>query len=138
MTGFVRAVSNFLERNGLVSVWDKFPIDFTHIHMKSTAILDNFFVSKKLLDLVIDAGPLHLGDNRSRHSPVMMKIELADIPARIQQREAARARKPAWYKATDEVKYQYTSLLEEKLQDIPFPDSYSCRDVNCKMAEHSN
>ena len=71
-------------------------------------------------------------------SPVMMKIELADIPARIQQREAARGRKPAWYKATDEDKHQYTTLLEEKLQDIAFPDSYSCRDVNCKMEEHSN
>ena len=44
--------------------------------MKSTAILDNSFVSKKLLDLVVDAGPIHLGDNRSRHSPVMMKIKV--------------------------------------------------------------
>ena len=107
VTGFVRAVSNFLERIGLVSVWDKFPIDFTHIHtdMKSTAILDNFFVSKKLLDLVVDAGPLHLGDNRSRHSPVMMKIELTDIPVRSEQREAPRARKPVWYKSTEEDKH---------------------------------
>ena len=63
-TGFVGTLSRFLERVGLVSVWDKFPIDYTHIHtdLKSTAVLDNFFVSQKLLDMVIDAGPIHLGD----------------------------------------------------------------------------
>ena len=71
-------------------------------------------------------------------SPIMMKIQLVDIPVKDQQREPARARKPAWYKATHEDKLQYTSLLEEKLQDIPVPDSYNCRDVNCKMEEHSS
>ena len=109
-------LSSFLERIGLVSVWDKFPIDFTHIHtdLKSTSILDNFFVSKKLLDLITDAGPVHLGDNRSCHSPVMMKIKLEEIPVRNQQKEAARIRKPAWYKATDEDRHQYTSLNRRK------------------------
>ena len=70
-----------------MSVWDKFPIDFTHLHtdMKSTSILDNFFVSQQLLDLVVDAGPIHLGDNRSRHSPIMMKVRLTEIAIKDEQ-----------------------------------------------------
>ena len=35
VTGFVGAISEFLERIGLYSVWDKFPIDFTHLHTDS-------------------------------------------------------------------------------------------------------
>ena len=31
-TGYVRAMKNILEKLGLVSVWQKFPIHFTHIH----------------------------------------------------------------------------------------------------------
>ena len=60
-TGFVRAVTRFMDRIGLVSVWEKFPIDFTHVHtdLKSFSILDNFYVNKDFLDMVEDAGPVH-------------------------------------------------------------------------------
>ena len=56
-TGFVKTITTFLERIGLSSVWDKFSIDFTHLHTDghSSSILDNFFMSKKLLDMVSDA-----------------------------------------------------------------------------------
>ena len=96
-TGFVKIISSLLDRIGLVSVWDKFPIDFTHLHtdLKSSSILDNFLCSQSFLDKVLDAGPLHLGDNRSRHSPIMMKVDLGDIPSRQNERESARPKKPA-------------------------------------------
>jgi exonuclease III len=70
-SGFAASMTRFIEKIQLHSVWDKFPIDFTHIHtdLKSTAILDNFFVSEGFLSFVEDAGVLHLGDNLSRHSP---------------------------------------------------------------------
>ena len=47
-SGFVKALGSILERLGLVSVWKKFPIDYTHIHtdLKSTSVLDNFFLSE--------------------------------------------------------------------------------------------
>ena len=47
-------------------------------------------------------------------------------------------RKPAWYKASAEDKIQYTSLLEDKLNTLTIPDSLSCKDVNCKVEEHSS
>ena len=31
-SGFVHAMDNFLQKIGLISVWDKFAIDFTHLH----------------------------------------------------------------------------------------------------------
>ena len=42
-SGFVAAVSEFMDKIGLLSVWDKFPVDFTHMHTdgKSTSILDH-------------------------------------------------------------------------------------------------
>ena len=45
--GFVRAVTRFIKRVGLTSVWEKFPIDYTHVHtdLKSFSILDNFLVN---------------------------------------------------------------------------------------------
>ena len=81
-SGFVKALGSILERLGLVSVWKKFPIDYTHIHtdLKSTSVLDNFFLSERLLEHVEDAGPIYLGDNLSRHGPIMMKIKVENIP----------------------------------------------------------
>ena len=76
LSSFTISMDTFLERLGFKSVWEKFPIDFTNIHtdMKSTYILDNFFMNERLLDKVEDAGVLHFGDNRSRHSPIMLKL----------------------------------------------------------------
>ena len=71
----------FYEKVGLLSVWDKFPIDYTYIHtdLKSTSTLDHFLVNERLLDLVVDAGVLHFGDNLSRHSPIIMKLNVGRL-----------------------------------------------------------
>ena len=67
-SGFSEAMRNFVTRIGLKSVWEKHPVSFTHIHtdMKSTSILDNFLVNERLLELVEDAGVIHLWENLSR------------------------------------------------------------------------
>ena len=116
-----------MDRIGLLSVWDKFPVDFTHMHTdgRSTSILDHFYVNQRLLECITYAGPVHFGDNRSRYSPIMMKVELGSIPERVQQPTLPRPRKPAWYKANIEQKNEYTALLEQKLAGIPLPASLS-------------
>ena len=131
-SGFVHAISNFLDHIGLQSVWDKFPIDFTHLHTdsKSSSILDHFFCNQAFLDKVLDAGPVHLGDNRSRHSPIMMKVDLGDIPNKMQAPEARSCKKPAWYKASDEAINEYTEMLDQRLATLSPPASLSCHDVN--------
>ena len=69
-TGFADMVERFVETSGLVSVWDHFDCDFSHIHvdLKSVSTIDHFLVNRRLIDH-ISCAPIHLGDNGSRHSP---------------------------------------------------------------------
>ena len=139
-SGFTKTVRDFMSRVGICSIWEKFPIDFTHLHtdLKSVSVLDHFLVNHKLLDHIEDAGPVHLGDNLSRHSPIMMKLKLPAITARAPQPPALRPRRPAWYKATEEQKSGYTAVLNERLEDITFPTlSMECKDVHCKCDIHT-
>ena len=139
ISGFVNTVNDFLSRLGLTSVWEKFPVDFTHLHTdsKSSSVLDHFFLNKRLLDLVEDAGPVHLGDNLSRHSPIMMRLKLPANPTKPLQPETPRMSRPAWYKATMEDKHQYTTTLDLRLKDINVPGSIHCTDVSCQCPEHT-
>ena len=60
-------MKQFLDRLGLVSVLEQFPISYTNVHtdLVSTTTLDHFIVNERLLAAVIDADVLHLGDNLS-------------------------------------------------------------------------
>ena len=139
-SGFVKAMNEFLHKLGLVSVWEKFAIDYTHLHtdLGSSSILDNFFVNKELLEYVKDGGPIHLGDNLSRHSPIMIKIDVGNIPAKARTTSStARPRKPAWAKATTDDKLEYTVLLGESLEQLTLPGSLLCADVHCKSDLHN-
>ena len=75
-SGHSLIMKEFTERIGVKSVWERFPVSFTHIHtdMKSTSVLDNFLVNERLLDYIVDAGVMHLGDNLSRHSPILKAL----------------------------------------------------------------
>ena len=138
LTTFTLSMDSFLEKVGLKSVWEKFPVDFTHIHtdMKSTSILDNFFLNESLLDKVLDAGAVHLGDNPSRHSPIMLKLNVENV-LRKDLPKIRRPKRPAWYKATEENINEYTSILNDKLGEFDFPESLECRDVHCQDHKHS-
>ena len=83
-TGFSEKMKTFAEKLGVMSVWDKFPVNYTHIHtdLHSTSTLDHFMVNEWLPSVLQDAEALHLGDNLSRHSPIMLKLSIGDIPAR--------------------------------------------------------
>lgn len=139
-TGFVRAVTSFLDRVGLISVWEKFPIDFTHVHtdQKSFSILDNFFVNRNLLNNIEDAGPVHCGSNLSRHSPIMMKMKLSTL---LLPKSAAaappRPRRPAWYKASEQEKHIYTNMLDDKIRSLIRPAALSCNNVTCTCPKHT-
>ena len=138
-TGFVNSVKEFLAKVGLLSVWEKFPIDFTHIHtdMKSFSTLDHFFVNQRLLEIVTDAGVLHLGDNLSRHSPIVMKVKLPDLSDRAKvSDDLIQIRRPAWYKATDEDRNAFRTSLESKLNAIRVPESLYCVDIKCQGQTH--
>ena len=138
-SGFSNCMKEFLSRLGLVSVWSKFHADFTHLHVdsKSTSVIDHFFLNQGLLDLVEDAGPIHLGDNLSRHSPIMLKLKLPQVAySNTKETEFKMNRSPAWYKASQADKDHYTSLLEQKLLELEIPTNLRCSDIHCEDRQH--
>ena len=137
-TGFSILMKRFCQRTGLVSVWDSFPIDYTHIHtdLKSVSKIDHFLVNERLLEHVVDAGPLHLGDNLSRHSPVIMKLNIGNIPLLNYKEQPKLPKRPLWYKADTEEIDNYTKELELKLAEIYVPETLLCQDVHCQDDQH--
>ena len=137
-SAFSRCVSNFLARVGLKSAWDYFPVDLTHIHtdFKSTSTLDHFVMNERLLGKITDCGVMHLGDNPSRHSPIVLKLDVGSIPVKSQEK-LTKVKKPAWYKARSEDKDEFTSDLHDRLSALLEPESLHCTDPHCQDVSHS-
>ena len=137
-SGFVNMISRFLNRLGLVRVWDHFPIDYTHIHtdFKSTSTLDHFVCNPRLINCITDCGVLHLGDNPSRHSPIMLKLNVGTIPIKTNLKEKV-AIKPAWYKADQMDRDNFTMDLQDRLSSLVTPHSLECSDSQCLDKVHS-
>ena len=123
-TGFSIMIHQFMNRIGLASIWVSNPIDYTHIHTdeKSVTTLDHFICNERLISLVKDCGPLHLGDNLSRHSPIMIKLDLGKLPNR-QKTDTIKPRRPAWYKASQKEILNYRNKLQTSLENIELPES---------------
>ena len=140
-SGFAASMRQFLEDAGLVSVWEKFPVDFTHLHTdnKSTSILDNFFMNERLLEYVESAAPIHLGDNLSRHSPIMISLRISDIPRKSSEHEEElrQPRRLSWDKASEQQLQDYQARLQAELSTVTVPDTISCMNVNCTNHDHS-
>ena len=137
-SGFAHILENFISRLCLKDVWDKFPVNYTHIHtdLKSVSTLDRIIVNERLLQCIEDAGVLHLGDNPSRHSPIMVKLNVGKIPSNIPA-PVNKQRQPLCYKAEVEEIYEYIETLHSKLEQLQVPESLQCQDPNCKSAQHS-
>ena len=75
----VQATCQFIENLNLYCAWQKFEIDFTHVHeindMSYVSTIDHLFWSDNICDLVVDAGVIHSVDNPSDHSPVYCVIK---------------------------------------------------------------
>ena len=119
-TNFTQTGRMFLQCCGISTVWDKFPIDFTHTHTdyESTSVIDHFLCNEGLLPYVSDAGALHLGDNLSRHSPIMLRLNVGQIANKVPAEPVPRPKRPACYKATKQQISDYTVLLSDKLDQL--------------------
>ena len=93
-------------------------------------------MTSEFLENVMDAGPLHLGDIRSPHSPVMMRLRIPVLSAKTELKPVQKVRVD-WRKASLEEINHYTCYLNEKLSMINLPLSLSCSDVTCKDENHS-
>ena len=139
-TKFARTMAAFTTRMGLVPVWTHHPVDYTHIHtdLKSTSTLDHFIVTPRLLPLIEESGVIHRGDNRSRHSPIYLRLQLGALPVRGKKKKTVPPRRPAWSRASEVQLEVYTKQLECKLESLTCKsESLTCNDPHCSIAAHS-
>ena len=61
--------------------------------------IDHLICNERLLPFVASAVPLHSGDNRSRHSPIMVKLKMGELPAKVKN-EADMIKRPGCYNAS--------------------------------------
>ena len=80
------------------------------------------FVSESFLDRCIDAGPLHLGGNRSNHRPIMLKVKVPFV-GKKENISKVSIKRPNWKTADDVDKNWFAHTLNEKLLDLPIPSS---------------
>ena len=137
-SGFSSCMKQFMERLGLVSVWEHHPVSYTHIHtdLTSTSTLDHFVVNERLLSVIAGAGVLHLGDNLSRHSPIMLKLDLGRLPVQRKTKTSSPSR-PAWYKSEQSHRDEYTRSVHNKLSSLQVPDTLHCSDPHCQTDQHT-
>ena len=137
-SAFSTVMKGFCQRLGLFTLWDSFEIDFTHIHtdLQSVSKIDHFLVNERLLGHVVEAGPLHLGDNLSRHSPIIMKLNLGQIPLKNARKPLKLPSRPLWYKSSIYDRDDYTYRLDNSLRQIMVPETLLCEDMHCKEDHH--
>ena len=138
-SGFSNTVSSFIERVGLHTAWEKFPVSHTHVHtdLQATSILDHFLMDEALLKVVESAVAVDLGDNLSRHSPCLLQVRVGELPSRPKVKEGKKMRRPAWYKADDAMKEAFKLECESKLLQLVPPPCLQCMDASCKESSHS-
>ena len=105
-----------------------------HTDFKSLSILGRFLVSPGILQHVVAAGPLHLGDNPSPHSPNMLKISVNSLPT-VNNKSIypAPPKRPAWYKAAESEYNRYTYCLGEKQTKLEVPEDLNCQDTHYSL-----
>ena len=135
--GFSVTVRRFLDRLSLCSLWETHHVDFTHVHtdLSSVSTLDHFVCNERLLPFVKSCGVMHFGDNPSRHSPIMLKLNLGGLPVR-KRPDPIHIRRPSWYKATTNQCEAFKVHMQNKLDSLPVPACINCENVKCPNQAH--
>ena len=69
---------------------------------------------------------LVISDNLSRHSPIMLRINVGNIKMKVPSKPIPGPQKPAWYKAKEEQVAEYSAVLEDKIDQLVVPNSVVC------------
>ena len=140
-SGHVQAVSHFICNMNVVSAWDKFEIDYTHIYevrnQTVTSTIDHLFWSEPLNGAVVDANVIHSIENPSDHCPVYCVID--ELKLSKSKVNSLRSKpKPSWKKASDEQKQTFKIMVSQKLSDIIVPSGIAaCSNVKCDDFHHT-
>ena len=120
-TNHTRAVQDALQDVGLLTAWDLFEADFTCFHEllgnTFTSKLDHFFWNSMFGKYVLDAGVLHLPENKSDHCPIYCTFDSSIVQEQSSKPNRVKPR-PSWKRASCEEKMLYKSNLEDKLSRL--------------------
>ena len=72
------------------------------------------------------ACPIHLVDNLSRHSPIMLQLRIPEIQLKTKKENMTYLRTPSWYKASYGKKIYYKNLLAERLGQLNNSEALCC------------
>ena len=144
-TGFVNKVKNFLEDNDLVSVWHKFPIEFTYCQtvtrnfqmQHSFSTIDHFITKEQFLNNCVEATVLHLAENISNHEIIYLKVNCPQEISLSQNESPSKANNlPNWPKATPEQIISFKNDLICGLSYVNVPDAaLCCRSPHCDESQ---
>ncbi len=138
-TGFVNNMRDFLSNKNLFSLWEKFDVDYTHVHTDgvSTSTIDHFVVSNNISRRIVNGGVTHSIDNTSNHSVIHISMALDDmITENVSCNENVKP-KAAWYKASQGDINMYKNNIDTKLADLVLDNStLDCVDPLCDSNEH--
>ena len=145
-TRFVDTVQTFMLEHNLVTIWNKFPCNFTYTHhvpnnagVYSFSTIDHIMVKDDFIDKCIDGCVLHLGENLSKHEILYMKFKLdSSIPSQRQVGSVMNApNKPRWNQASKEQIDALLHTFNDSLKDIYFPyNALFCRNIYCDENSH--
>ena len=145
-SGFVNKVKSFMQENDLVTVWEKFPVDFTYCQtatrnfqvQHSLSTIDHFLINDELLDNCLDANVLHFAENISNHEVKFLKLNFAhqiSSNAAVSCKDTLNS--PNWDKATPQQLLDFKNDLREGLSNISIPDTAMyCRSPHCDDFQH--
>ena len=101
----------------------------------STSKLDHILWSKCLDKYVCDGGVMHLTENRSRHSPVWIKLNVGEIY--IRKEDIKMEEKVSWRHSSDDGKFKFKNDLQNYLDNLYVPyETIHCRNSRCDNQLH--
>ena len=142
---FVQIVNNFMEGLNLVTIWNKFPCEYTYMHhvpnndgQYNTSKIDHIMVPQHFVNRCIDGDVLHLGENLSNHGILFLKINIDINPSSEKKGSGSNfARGLKWNKATDDEINSLRQEFNDSLNNIMAPiPALECRNVHCKDDQH--
>ena len=129
VNAYVNKVKKFDKERNLYYSWNKFNIDYTHIHTDdiSTAKLDHILWTAGLDD--------HVAENLSRHSPIWIKLNVQDV--KINREQVSTSKKVSWSKSTEMERLKYVEDLNQHLASLNIRfETLDCRDPKCSDEKH--
>ena len=138
-TKFVDIVSEYIQEKKLLKSWNKFEVDFTHVHYINekayTSIIDHFFWNVSIDQSIVDAGVCHLSENLSDHSPIYLVVKETGSVTITNENVVPRPKPPSWKMATEDERNMFRNVLKKKLSELP--DLCECHEVHCQNQEHN-